>query len=152
MNLKEISPRFRSTILVVFLILIIILIFSVGYSLLHTGHSISPPKKVVAVATCSGENITVTYTGGPEAGLLVNITVYDSDPANFRVMGGKDGILPVGSSLELIGPFFSPAHIIAVAHYNDGTSDYIVDMSLKCGSGPVRTYTPVPSQPNPNRK
>jgi len=92
-----------------------------------------------ATASCDGENISVLYMGGIDAGTLVNIRVYGTDPATTRMMGSKDGILPVGSSLILAGPFFSPAQRVAIAHYTDGTDQVILDTKLKCGSGPART-------------
>jgi len=103
-----------------------------------------------ATATCTGENITVTYQGGMDASTLVRITAYDTDPAGSRVMGGTDGVLPVGSTLVLAGPFFSPAHVVAVAHYQDGTDQVILDTMMKCGSGPVKT--PTTATPAPEKK
>lgn len=95
-----------------------------------------------ATAACTGENITVTYQGGPDAYMLTKISAYDTDPATVRTMGGQGGVLPVGSVLVLEGPFFSPAHVIAFAYYQDGTQQVILDTFLKCGSGPAKTATP----------
>jgi hypothetical protein len=96
-----------------------------------------------AVATCTGENISITYQGGGQyPSSVVNISAYDTDPATSRVMGGTEGVLPVGSQLVLEGPFFSPAHIVAVAQFQDGAKMVTTDTSLRCGSGPARTRTP----------
>jgi hypothetical protein len=59
-------------------------------------------------------------------------------------VGGTDGVLPVGSVLVLEGPFFSPAHIIAIAKFQDGAMIVIVDTSMNCSTGPARTATPAP--------
>lgn len=100
-------------------------------------------SKISAVtAACSGEQINVTYMGGQDAGMLVNVTVYETDRTRARVMGGPEGILPVGSVLVLDGPFHTPANVIALAHYTDGSEQVVLDTRMDCGSGPKLTRTP----------
>ena len=93
-----------------------------------------------AVPACTGETVTITYQGeGQYPSSVVNISAYDTDPSGTRTMGGIDGLLPVGSRLVLEGPFFSPAHIVAVAQMQDGAKMVILETRMECGSGPKRT-------------
>jgi hypothetical protein len=95
-----------------------------------------------ATAACSGGNISVTYQGGVDAPTLVNITAYDTTPSQARVMGGTAGVLPVGSVLVLPGPFSAPVHVIAFAHYTDGTDQVILDTWRQCSAIPGQAGAP----------
>jgi hypothetical protein len=100
-------------------------------------------SRITAVtAACTNDTVTVTYQGGQDAQYVINISAYDTDVAGTRVMGGTDGILPVGSVLVLPGPLYSPAHVIAIASYTDGTLQVILDQNMKCGENPGKTRTP----------
>jgi hypothetical protein len=93
----------------------------------------------IATAACTGENITLTYQGGQDAEYVINISAYDTDPSGTLVMGGTDGILPIGSVLMLPAPLYSPANPVAIASYTDGTKQVILDQKMKCGEGPGKT-------------
>jgi len=99
-----------------------------------------------ATATCSGDNILVTYQGGMDASSLVNLTVRINGEVRPPQIGGMEGVLPVGSSAVYTGPFPGRNNVVATAYYSDGLQQVILDTYLGCGSGsPVTTRSPAPA-------
>jgi hypothetical protein len=147
MSIRE-RPGLTTSRTVLYLLLVFViavLIMAVIYVYMAGQCGVTCTYAPSAAAACTGENITITYQGGGRyPSTVTSVTAYDTDFTNNRTMGGTDGVLPVGSVLVLDGPFFSPAHIIAIAEFQDGSRMVIVDNSMKCGPGPARTSTPAP--------
>jgi hypothetical protein len=135
----------RTALYLILVFIVAVLILAVIYVYMAGQCGVTCTYAPSAAAACTGENITITYQGGgryPSA--VTSVTAYDTDFTSNRTVGGTDGVLPVGSVLVLDGPFFSPAHIIAIAEFQDGSRMVIVDTTLKCGPGPARTPAPAP--------
>ncbi|QSZ66706.1 type IV pilin [Methanofollis aquaemaris] len=89
--------------------------------------NMSGTKSVAATATQQGQDIMVTYQGGPDAGdmLWLNITVTDSSNTKHT----ENWQTPkVGNSTTFTGLGTSAKeHVVAAALFNDGTTQVVLD-------------------------
>jgi hypothetical protein len=84
-------------------------------------------KSVGATASASSRTVTLTYQGGPDAGLVEDVT-WSIDGVEQIPIGPEPGrsALTVGSAATGTGSYGNN-HVIAVAHFSDGSAQVILD-------------------------
>ncbi len=87
----------------------------------------------VIVEKPDSTKIVVTYTGSPDADLLMELstTVTDSrGTGRLQSMGSRLGTTPVqrGATVTISGPFHEPAHVVCTGSFADGSSRTLLDL------------------------
>ena len=83
--------------------------------------TITQPHLVAATVTQQGNNIIITYQGGPDASMVSELQ-YGIGTADHRWDSPK-----IGGSVTLSGGTSGKNHVIVVAAFTDGVKQVIVD-------------------------
>jgi flagellin-like protein len=126
-NEEAVSPVIGVILMVAITVILAAVIAAFVFGM---GSSVQTTKTVAATATAHVNStgfkmITITYQGGPDAGLVdaVNFTINGSEPMPVN----KSAPLIAGSSNTTDGTKGEKDHIVATAHFTDGSSQVILD-------------------------
>jgi hypothetical protein len=128
-------------VLAIFLVIAAMAVFFVLAQLFADPCGVSCSHVIAATAACSGDGILVTYQGGVDAPMVVNLSVRIEGMDRSPPLGGTDGVLPVGSSATYPGPFSNRSNVIGTVFFIDGAQQVVLDTTVKCGSGTNGTWT-----------
>ena len=126
-NEEAVSPVIGVILMVAITVILAAVIAAFVFGM---GSSVQTTKTVAATATAHVNStgfkmITITYQGGPDAGLVdaVNFTINGSEPMPVN----KTAPLIAGSSNTTVGIKDEKDHIVVIAHFTDGSSQVILD-------------------------
>ncbi len=92
--------------------------------------SVEKTKNVAAIARQSGDNILVTWYGGPDNSLVTGYTVYlKDDPVPYPQKNGQGQRYPpdIGEYITLPGGTSGMDHVVVAAEFSDGSSQVVLD-------------------------
>jgi flagellin-like protein len=141
MNFKQNEEAVSPVIGVILMVAITVILAAVIAAFVFgmTG-SVATTKTVAATTQLSGENIIVTYQGGPDHASVTNVTcsVVEIDTPETELVTGKASITTEAGTLKTGHKWVAPtetitgsdALITVTAVFSDGTEQVILDRTL----------------------
>ncbi|MCT8337458.1 type IV pilin [Methanoculleus sp. Afa-1] len=142
MNFKQNEEAVSPVIGVILMVAITVILAAVIAAFVFgMAGNVGTTKNVAATATQVGNDIIITYQGGPDHNAVMNLTVigsdgvtyyYDNEPPTNLVAAIDSTVKPtVGATMKLVdNGTTSKDHIVAAAIFDDGTTQVILDTNL----------------------